>query len=186
MTDEATTADTNPAPQDGQTPDPIAELEALRAKYERAQKDLTKFRTRAEEVEAAQKAAEEERMKAAPLEERLKAFEVEKQEWTKRAEEAERARVTAERKAALTGKVADANAALKLLDEAHLDTDGNVNVDALLHAYPFLAPTQPGRAPVPAANAPRAAGDGPLTADDFRGKSQAWIEANLHRLRAPT
>jgi hypothetical protein len=178
MNEEAT----NPEAQDAPTTDPAAELEALRAKYERAQADITKFRTRADEVIAAQKAAEEERMKAAPLEERLKAYEAKEQEWTKKAEEAERARVNAERRASLTGKVADANAALKLLDDAHLDKDGNVNVDALLTAYPFLAPAQPGRAPVASANAPRTAAAA-LTLDDLAGMTPDEINANWHLLK---
>ena len=153
------------------------EYKALQAKYERAQKDLTKFRTRAEEVEAAQNAAEAERQKALPLEERLKALEAEREELTKRAAaESERA-TAAERLASLTGKVADPKAALKLLEDKHLKDD-KIDVDRLLKDYPFLAPT--GVTPTRGAGGtPRS---GQLTPEDFRGKTQAWIEANLHRL----
>lgn len=173
---EVTTAPEVAAPEF--SPD---EFKALQAKYERAQKDLTKFRTRAEEVEAAQKAAEDERQKALPLEERLKALEIERDELTKRAAaESERATM-AERLASLTGKVADPRAALKLLDEKHVKDD-KIDVDRLLKDYPFLAPT--GVTPTRGAGGtPRS---GQLTPDDYRGKSQAWIEANLHRLTRNT
>ena len=124
------------------------EFTALQAKYERAQKDLTKFRTRADELAAAKEAAEAERLKAAPLEERLKALESEREKLTKRAQaEAERA-TRAERLASLAGKVADPKAALKLLDDAHITDDG-VNIDALLKDYPFLAPNTRAVAPGP-------------------------------------
>ena len=185
-TPTAETAATTPAPeaQDAKgTTDPAAELEALRAKYERAQKDLTKFRTRAEEVEAAQKQAEEERLSKAPLEEKLAALEAEREKLTKAAQDAETRRVTAERMATLTGKVADPKAALKLLDDDHLTGDGDVNVDALLKAYPFLAPTHPGSVNIPASRSSKEPTH--MRPEDFRGKSQAWIAENLHRLKAP-
>src|SRR5690606_41781900 len=51
-----------------------AELEKLTAKYERAKADLAKFRTRAEEVEAAKKAAAERALAEKSLEEQLAAF----------------------------------------------------------------------------------------------------------------
>jgi len=180
MTEEAT----NPEAQDAQTPDPAAELEALRAKYERAQKDLTKFRTRADEVEASKKALEDEALKQKTLEEQIEALNKRAQEAEERANAAESARVTAQRTASLTGKVADPKAALKLLEEAHLTDEGDVNVTALLEAYPFLAPAPAGgRASVPSANATRVGDDGPLAADAFRGKPPGWIAENLHRLR---
>lgn len=76
---------------------------------------------------------------------------------------AEKRAVNAERLAALTGKVADPKAALRLLDDDHLTEDGTVNVDALLNAYPFLAPQAQ---PKPSANSAVA----PTPA---RGKAQA-------------
>ncbi|AFZ66075.1 capsid assembly scaffolding protein Gp46 family protein [Deinococcus peraridilitoris] len=83
---------------------------------------------------------EEERKKATmTAEEKLKAdLEAERLK-TKAAED----RVTAaERRAALTGKVVNADAALKLMDpDKHLDAEGNLNVDALLKDHPYLAPT---------------------------------------------
>lgn len=52
----------------------------------------------------------------------------------------------AERKAELTGKVSDLGAALKLIEPAHLNEDGTVNLEALTKAYPLLA-VQQGAAP---------------------------------------
>ena len=69
--------------------------------------------------------------------ERLKA---EKADAEKKALDAEERALRAERKATLAGKVADPNAALKLIEESHLDSSGNVNVDALLKDFPFLKP----------------------------------------------
>ena len=189
MTTEPATAETAPeqAPEaqdaQGTNTDPAAELEALRAKYERAQKDLTKFRTRAEEVEAAQKQAEEERLSKAPLEEKLAALEAERDKLTKAAQEAENRRVTAERTAALTGKVADPKAALKLLDEHHVTDDG-VNIDALLKDYPFLAPSSSGTVNIPGSRGAKEPTH--LRDTDFRGKSPAWIAENLHKLKPPS
>ncbi|MGL5915111.1 MAG: hypothetical protein ACRCZG_02525, partial [Culicoidibacterales bacterium] len=64
---------TPPAPPADWTPPTREEYEALNGKYEKAQKDLGKFRTRAEEVEAAKKAQVELELKNKPLEEQLEA-----------------------------------------------------------------------------------------------------------------
>ena len=116
-----------------------AEAEKLQAKYSAAQADLAKFRTRDEQVKTAEAAAETERLRNAPLEDRLKALEAERA--TEKAElVTERAaRTAAERKAALTGKVIDPDAALRLLDDEFI-TDGTVDTDAFLKKFPFLAP----------------------------------------------
>lgn len=117
-----------------------AELEKLTAKYERAQADLVKFRTRAEEVEAAKKAAAEKALAEKSLEEQLAAFKAKAQELEKLASEKEREAVLARREAKLAGKVVDPAAALRLLDEEkHIAKDGSVDVEALLRDYPFLA-----------------------------------------------
>jgi hypothetical protein len=165
--------------------DAAAELEALRAKYEKAQKDIEKFRTRADAVEAAQKAAEAERLKSAPLEERLKALEAEREELTLRATREAEARVNAERLAALAGKVANPRAALKLLEDSHLTSDGGVDVDAFLAEHPYLAPSARPVAPA-ITNAPAPVPNaGALKPEDFIGKSETWRMANIHRLQAP-
>lgn len=86
----------------------------------------------------------EERAKRARMDEaeRLKAelADKDKEIATAKAEAANARQV-----AALTGKVVDAGAALKLLDpERHLAEDGTVNTTALLTDYPFLKPATPG------------------------------------------
>lgn len=95
--------------------------------------------------------------------ERVKA---EKVDLEKKAAEAEARAVAAERRAALTGQVADAAAALKLLDEAkHLNEDGTVNATALLADYPFLKPPAPGIAAIGGAN-PRGQKDASQMSDE--------------------
>ena len=161
------------------TTDPAQELEALRAKYERAQADIKKFRTRADEVEAAKKAAETDALKQKSLEDQVKAYEQKLAEAEAKAEQAELRRIEAARIATLTGRVADPRAALKLLDTTHVTEDGDVNITALLEAYPFLAPPTEGK------HATRPAGVSTpksLTAEDFRGKDPDWIMENLARL----
>lgn len=105
-----------------------------------------KYRTRAKEAAEAAEAAKTaaERAKLDDLErERAEKADLQKQLEQERAE-----RVNAQRQAALTGKVADPAAALKLLDpDAHLTEDGSVNVEALLESFPFMAPKQAGPTP---------------------------------------
>lgn len=124
--------------------------------------------------------AEVDKIVAARLERERKGWETEKAEIERRAkmDEAERlkaekadlekqiqserdARTSAERRAALVGKVADPAAALKLLEPAHIGEDGAVNVEALLKSYPFLA-AQSGKSAVGAAN-PAGGGTGKPT-----------------------
>lgn len=104
-----------------------------------------------------------------------------------KVKEAEERAVRAERLAALKGSVADANAALKLLEDDHLDEDGTVNVEKLLEAYPFLKPApQPEtveRPRIPPANATKSPGAGDLRPEDFKGRDIAWVRENLHRLK---
>lgn len=122
----------------------------------------------AREKKKAEKAAREsidaERKKAEMTEaERLKA---DKAEADRKVAEAEARAVAAERRASLAGKVADPVAALKLLDEeAHLDDEGNVLVEALLKTYPFLAPQQAGPTPTSGAGGTTPKG---LTADKLK------------------
>jgi hypothetical protein len=176
--------DANPTPaQDAstdqeQTPTVnYAELyETEKAKNARLKADVDKHRTRADTVE-------QERLQKASLEEQVEAFKARAEEAERKATEAEAARVQAARVASLTGKVADPKAALKLLEDSHLTDDGDVNIDAFLNAYPFLAPAPATKPGVNAANPTRTSGDGPLTDQDFRGKDPEWIAENLHRLK---
>jgi hypothetical protein len=173
--------DTNPTPEESQADTP--EVETFdRAYVEKLRREAAQYRTRAKELEDAKTAEEQKRLEQAPLEERLKTLEAEREQLLKRAEEAEAKRVNAERTAALTGKVASPKAALKLLEDAHLTDDG-VDIDALLKDYPFLA-IAPDRPAAPAASgAPTPGGNRPLEAKDFRGKSEEWRLANIHRLK---
>ncbi len=181
MTDEATTETLAQEAAEPTTPT-TETVETFDREYvEKLRKENATYRTKAKKAaeEAERARLEAERSKLDELE-RLKA---EKADAEKRAAEIEARAVAAERRAALTGKVADPAAALKLLDpDAHLTEAGDVNVDALLKDYPFLAPPQAaGGVNLPGA---RTAGrTGPLTPDDFRGQSQEWIAANLHRLQ---
>jgi hypothetical protein len=105
-----------------------------------AQPDIDKIiQKRLERERKKWEAESEEKAKRARMDEadRLKADLADRDA---RIAEAEQKALTAERKAALTGRVADPTAALRLLDDAHVNDDGTINVDALLKAYPFLTP----------------------------------------------
>lgn len=183
MQEATTPTETTDAPEATTTTQPEQPETFDREYVTKLREENARYRTRAKEAqEAAEKARlDAERQKLDEVE-RLKA---EKADAEKKAAEIEARAVAAERKAALTGKVADPVAALKLLEDTHLDDEGNVLVDKLLEAYPFLAPQQdtkrvdlPGQKTMPGPK-------GDLTPDDFRGKDQAWIAANLHRLKSP-
>lgn len=158
-------------------------LEAAQAELAKVRKEAAKYRTKAKELEDARAAAEAERLKAAPLEERLKALEAEREALAKKAQEAESARTAAERRAALTGRVADPNAALKLLEDDDLNDDGTVNVDGLLAKYPFLAPAPTGPTPTRGAaggKAPKQA----LTLEDVKKMTPAEVKARWDEVQA--
>jgi len=145
---EATKPTTTPPEVPPASVDPAQELEALKAKYERAQADLTKFRTRADEVEAARKAAEEKTLAEADAVKKAELLTAKVAELEKSAAEAAAKATAAERRAALAGKVIDPAAALKLLDDTrHLDGDGNIDIEKMLTDYPFLAASKTSGAP---------------------------------------
>jgi len=180
---EATEPTTTPAATTTAPVDPAAELEALRAKYERAQADLAKFRTRADEVTAAQKEAEAKALAEADAVKKAELLAAKVTELEKAAADATAKAAAAERRAALTGKVSDLDLALAVADTP--TTDGVLDVDALLAAHPSLAVTKPGQTATPGAGG-TIARTGDLTSEDFRNKSPEWIKANLHRLKPPT
>lgn len=128
-----------------------AQHEALTAKYERAQKDLSKHRTRADELEAARKAAEEKTLSEKSLQEQLEATKAKLTEHEKLAAEASERATAAERRAALAGKVKDTDYALFKLNQAPEKylKDGRVDVDAFLKAHPDHAVSHAGPAPTP-------------------------------------
>lgn len=134
---------TKSTPESQQQVDPVQELAALKAKYERAQKDLQTFRTRAEQVEAAQKAAADKALAEADATKRAELLQAKVAELEKAQADALAKATAAERRAALAGKVVDPVATLKLLDATrHLDGDGNPDVEKILADYPFLAPNK--------------------------------------------
>jgi hypothetical protein len=96
------------------TPDTVTELEALRAKYQKAQEDIKRFRTRAQEVEEARRQAEEAKLASQPLEERLKALESEKQSLAQTLEQKEAELAVRE----LRGQLRDAGVPKETLDDA--------------------------------------------------------------------
>lgn len=145
--------------------------------------EAAKYRTQLREQEAKAEAARQEALKRQPLEEQLTTLTAELEAAKKAAtENATRAR-QANLKAQLAGKVLDADAAMRLLDDDFVGEDDAVKLDAFLERYAFLKPTS--KPSVPSANATSARDGTTLTPDDFRGKSQAWIAANLHRLKQP-
>lgn len=149
MTDQNPASEaTPPTPESQQQLDPVQELEALKGKYAKAQADLNKFRTRADEVTAAQKAAEEKALAEADATKRAEMLQAKVAELEKAQADALAKAAAAERRAALTGKVIDPVATLKLLDDTrHLDGDGNLDVEKILADYPFLAPKATGGTP---------------------------------------
>lgn len=154
MTTASQTNETNTTPAEsgnpGTTP-PQAENQGTTPPEGGNQVDIDKIiKQRLDRERKKWEAESEEKTKRARMDEsdRLKADLADRD---RRIEEAEAKATAAERRASLTGKVADPAAALRLLDDDHLNADGNVNVDALLKAYPFLAPTQE-RASAPAAS----------------------------------
>lgn len=172
--------DTTQAPEATTTPAaPEAQPETFEREYvEKLRKENATYRRKAQEaheaVEAAKTAAE--RAKLDELE-RVKA---EKADVEKRIAELELRSLTAERRAAITGKVADATAALKLLDETrHLDQDGAVKVDALLTDYPFLAPKALAGSSIPAPDATKT-----INAADLQRMTPEEINKNWDAVKA--
>ncbi len=185
-TEQNTEAAAAPEAAPNTTPDtqvenqPALSPEDMAKELAKVRKEAASYRTRAKELQdAAEKAkTEAERSKLDEVE-RLKA---EKADAEKAVAEAKADAARARQLAALTGKVADAEAALKLLDpDKHLDAKGAVKLDDFLTTYPFLKPAAtPGGVSV--GGQPDPTGKGPLKPSDFAGKSPEWIDANMHRL----
>jgi hypothetical protein len=149
---------------------------------QKLREEAAKYRTQLREQEAKAEAARQEALKRAPLEEQLTTLQSELEAARKAAtENATRAR-QASLKAQLAGKVLDADAAMRLLDDDFVGEDDAVKLDAFLERYAFLKPTS-SKPSVPSANATTSRDGTTLTPDDFRGKSPAWIERNLPRLK---
>lgn len=182
MTDTDTPTTAPEAPEATQPTETQQEpVETFDREYvEKLRKENATYRTKAKEAaEKAEKARlEAERAKLDEVE-RLKA---EKADVEKRAAEIEQRAVAAERRASITGKVADATAALKLLDDTkHLNRDGDVNVEALLKDYPFLAPTTPAGVSIPGARSSKTA---TLTEEDVKRMTPEQINARWPEVQA--
>ena len=136
-----------------------------------------------EKAKAARSAKEEleaERKKADLSEiERLK---VEREEYEKRAMELEQRATVAERKAALTGKVRNVDAALKLLDDSHIGADGKIDVDAFLSSYDFLKPIEAPTSPSVGGPNP-AGGGGGFTWEKIKKMTPAEVNANWKQIQ---
>ncbi len=117
--------------------DPVAAYKAVQAARREAAEARTKLKT---EQDAAAKDAEERRQ--ARLTAIEKADDARKKAEA-RADAAEQRVVAAERRALLTGKVVDLDAALELIKPEHLSTDGSLDVDAFLEARAFLKVPEP-------------------------------------------
>lgn len=176
MTDETNTETLEVTQPTETTTEPVETFD--REYVERLRKENANYRTKAKQAEeaAAKAKIDAERQKLDEVE-RLKA---EKADSDKRLAEIETRAVNAERKAALTGRVADPTAALKLLDpDKHL-TDGEVNVDALLATYPFLAPA-PAGVNIPGARTSKTAA---LTAEDIARMTPEQINERWQDVQA--
>lgn len=135
------TPPTTDAPEAATTDDLQAQLRTLQAAKERLEKDLHKHRTRADDLQKAQEEAATKALAEKSLQEQLDALRKQLDEKDAAAIAAAERATLAERKAALAGKVVDADAAVKLLNpDKHLDKDGAVDVDAFLSDFSFMSP----------------------------------------------
>jgi len=186
MTDEPT-ANAPEAPEVTET-QPEGTQEVFDREYvEKLRKESATYRTKLRQLEEAAEQAKKEAERAKMDD--LQKLQAELEDARKAAQEKDQL-LRRERDArALTGRVVDVDAALRLLDDDFRNDDG-VDVDAFLEKYAFLIPPSATQVaepePVrraPAANATQAPGAGPLKPDDFRGKPIDWVRANLHRLK---
>ena len=179
-----TQAPVESAPEAPETQDqaaPALAPEAMQRELEKARKEAARYRERLREREEAEKtAAEAKRQAEQTAEERARDAEAKAEAALAAAE----ARVlAAERKAALAGKVANPERVLRLMDDPEAYFDGaDPKVDDILAAFPEYAPKNQAAPAAAGLGAPASGGARPLKPEDFRGKSQAWIEENLPRL----
>lgn len=187
MTDDTSTFETpqeessTVSPQEVETASLSAEPESFDREYvEKLRKEAASYRTRAKKYE--EQLAEQQRAAERAKMDEVEAARAEADDLRAQLASAQEAAQRANWKASLSGKVANPDAAIKLLEDKHLSEDGQVNVDALLADYNFLAPQTTGRTPVTPANS-TASKDGPLPPSAFKGKDQQWVRDNIHRLQ---
>lgn len=121
-------------------------------------------------LQAAREQAAKEALEQAQMTEAEK-YKLQLEEQKAAAAAANERATNAERKAALTGKVADVNAALKLLEPEHILEDGSVNTEMFLGKYPFLATQNQQPDPTQGGNGKGKPGDidyTTLSQEDFR------------------
>lgn len=126
-----TPAAPTPAPvvPEGKTFDQAEVDRIVQSRLARAEKDVEA------RIEATRKEAEE----RAKMDETQK-YKADLEKSTARTAELEARAITAERKAELTGKVADVNLALKVAEAKHFNEDGALNGELLFTDYPILKP----------------------------------------------
>jgi len=135
---------TTPAPAaSGATTFTQADLDRVIA--ERLKRERRGWDEERKQIEERAKMAETDRVKA------------EKADIETKLQLAEARALRAERGVALSGRVVDIEASLRLLDDTYLTADGSIDVELFLKRFPFLAPPASRTAPVGAAN-PDAAG----------------------------
>jgi len=158
--------------------------EAMQRELDKARKEAARYRERLREREEAEKAAAEAKRQAEQTAEQ-RATEAERK--ATEALQAAEARVqAAERKAALAGRVANPERVLRLMDDPDAYFDGlEPKVDAILAAFPEYALKNQSAPAAAGLGAPASGSARPFTPEDFRGKSQEWIEENLSRLHPP-
>lgn len=174
----STAPTTPPEPQEGESGLTRAEaLSALKEARAEAAANRIKAREAREQLDAAKLAAERAQLGET---ERLQA---ELQDAKAAILAAESARVAAETRATLAGKVSDVDLAMSVAAN-HQRDDGTLDIAALLEAHPALQP-QVGRATTSPSNPPSDPRSGtPLNAADFRGKDPQWVRENIHRLQS--
>lgn len=185
MTEDTTNPETTADAQEAEATEPTTGLtpEAAAREVEKLRKENAKWRTKLREREEADKSAAEAKRKAEQTAEE-RAQEAERKA-TAALEAAEARVLAAERKAALAGKVANPDRVLRLMDDTDQYFDGSTpNVDAILKDYPEYAVKGTTGVDIPRGRTDKIADR--LRPEDFRGKSPAWIEENLPKLKRAT
>ena len=114
------------------------DVEAARKELDKARKQAARYRKSLRDLETRIENEKKEREKEKMGEiERLR---VEKQEVMDALEKRNSEIKLMQTKASLTGKVADVDVAIKLLNDDFLDDDGNVDLEYLFATYPILKP----------------------------------------------
>lgn len=153
---------------------------------EKLRAENARYRTRAKQAEE-EKAAAEAAAKRAKMDE-LEAARAELAEQKAAMEALQQQLQQQTWRADLAPSVVDPDAAIKLVSDDFITSEGRVNLDAFFERYPFMRrdATPPKPKSSGAVNSPGVTtSDGPLSPQDFKGKTPEWVKANLHRLKQP-